>query len=50
MNDPDPERADAIHQTASILAAGFLRLRFPASPENEVDCSETPSDSCVTEG
>jgi hypothetical protein len=47
MNDSDPDRTDAIHQIASILAGAFLRLRFPASRQNEVDCSETKSESCV---
>ena len=41
-------RAEAIHQIAPILAGAFLRLRFPASPQNEVDCPETKSDSCVS--
>jgi hypothetical protein len=29
MNDRDPERAEAIHQIAAVLAAAYLRLRFP---------------------
>jgi hypothetical protein len=47
MNDSEPDRTEAIHQIASILARAFLRLRFPASPQNEVDCPETKSESCV---
>ena len=47
MNDSDSGRAEAIHQIASILAGAFLRLRFPASPQNEVDCPEATSESCV---
>jgi len=46
MNDSEPDQADAIHQIASILAGAFMRLRFPASPQNEVDCPETKSESC----
>jgi hypothetical protein len=46
MIDSDSDRTEAIHQIASILAGAFLRLRFPASPQNEVDCSETKSESC----
>ena len=39
MNDPD--RDEAIHQVAAILAAAYLRLRFPAPPQ--LDSSETES-------
>ena len=39
MNDPD--RAEAIHQIATILATAYLRLRFPAAPQ--LDSSETES-------
>ena len=39
MNDPD--RDEAIHQIASILATVYLRLRFPAAPQ--LDSSETES-------
>ena len=45
MNDRDPERAEAIHQIAAVLAAAYLRLRFPEPPKKVVDCSETKSDS-----
>jgi hypothetical protein len=48
MNESDIDRAEAIHQIASILAGAFLRLRFPGSPSGEVDCPETKSDSCVS--
>ena len=41
MNDPDIDRAEAIHQIAAILAAAYLRLRFPASPQ--LDSSQTES-------
>ena len=37
----DPERDEAIHQIAAILAAAYLRLRFPAAPQ--LDSSETES-------
>jgi len=30
MNDPEFDRAHTIHRIASILAAAYLRLRFPA--------------------
>jgi hypothetical protein len=39
MNDPD--RDEAIHQIAEILAAAYLRLRFPGPPQ--LDSSETES-------
>jgi hypothetical protein len=39
MNDPD--RSEAIHQIAAILATAYLRLRFPAPPQ--LDSSETES-------
>ena len=44
MNEPDPGRAEAVHEIAAVLAAAYLRLRFP-SPQ-EVDCPETKSESC----
>ena len=47
MNDSDPHRTEATHQIAHILAGAFLRLRFPPSPQKEVDCPETKSESCV---
>ena len=41
MNDPEFDRADAIHQIAEILAGAYLRLRFPAPAQ--LDSSETES-------
>lgn len=46
MNDRDNGRADAIHNIAVILAAAYLRLRFPEPSQPQVDCPETESDSC----
>jgi hypothetical protein len=43
MNDPDPDRAEAIHQVATILATAYLRLRFPAPASPQLDSSETQS-------
>ena len=40
MNDRDPDRAEAIRQTATLLAAAYLRLRFPEAPQKQVDCAE----------
>ena len=40
MNDTEPNRAEAIHQIASLLATAYVRLRFPNSPQNAVDCAE----------
>ena len=31
MNDRDPDRTEAIRQIAAVLAAAYLRLRFPES-------------------
>ena len=45
MNDRDPDRAEAIRQIAAVLAATYLRLRFPEPLHKEVDCPETKSDS-----
>ena len=41
MNDPEFDRAETIHQIAEILAAAYLRIRFPAPPQ--LDSSETES-------
>ena len=30
MNDRDSDRTGAIHEIAVVLAAAYLRLRFPA--------------------
>jgi hypothetical protein len=43
MNDPDFDRAEAIHQIAVILASAYLRLRFPAPAAPQLDSSETES-------
>ena len=40
MNEPDPDRAEAVHQIAAILAAAYVRLRFPEPLRKEVDCAE----------
>jgi hypothetical protein len=40
MNDRDPDRAEAVRQIAAILAAAYVRLRFPESLRKEVDCAE----------
>ena len=41
MNDRDADRAEAICQIAAILAAAYVRLRFPETLQKEVDCAET---------
>ena len=46
MNDRDTARAEAVRQIAAILAAAYLRLRFPEPPPSVVDCPETKSESC----
>jgi hypothetical protein len=46
MNERDPDRAEAVRQIAAILATAYLRLRFPAPPQKEVDCAETKRESC----
>ena len=43
MNERDADRAEAVRQIAAILAAAYVRLRFP---ERKVDCPETKSESC----
>jgi hypothetical protein len=43
MNDPKIDRAEAIHQIASILATAYLRLRFTAPTSPQLDCPETQS-------
>ena len=32
MNERDADRAEAVRQIAAILAAAYLRLRFPEAP------------------
>jgi len=46
MNERDTDRAEAVRQIAAILAAAYVRLRFPEAPPREVDCPETKSESC----
>ena len=46
MNDRDSDRAEAVRQIAALLAAAYVRPRFPESPRKEVDCPETKSESC----
>ena len=46
MNERDADRAEAIRQIAAILAAAYVRLRFPEPSPREVDCPETKSESC----
>jgi hypothetical protein len=43
MNDPEFDRAEAIHEIASILATAYLRLRLPAPASPQLDSSETES-------
>jgi hypothetical protein len=43
MNDPEFDRAEAVHQIAVILAAAYLRLRFPTPASPQLDSSETES-------
>jgi len=43
MNDPDPNRAEAILQIATVLATAYLRLRFRAPATPQLDCPETQS-------
>ena len=46
MNDRDPDRAEAVRNITAILAAAYLRFRFPDPPPRVVDCPETKSESC----
>jgi hypothetical protein len=46
MKERDADRAEAVRQIAAILAAAYVRLRFPELPPREVDCPETKSESC----
>jgi hypothetical protein len=43
MNERDDDRTETIRQIASILAAAYLRLRFPESAPARLDSSETES-------
>ena len=40
MNERDADRAEAVRQIAVILAAAYVRLRFPEPPQKVVDCAE----------
>ena len=40
MKERDADRADAVRQIAAILAAVYVRLRFPEPLQQEVDCAE----------
>jgi hypothetical protein len=40
MRDSDPDRAEAVRVIAEILAAAYLRLRFPEISPSKVDCAE----------
>jgi hypothetical protein len=40
MNERDPDRTEAVGQIAVILAAAYVRLRFPEPPQKVVDCVE----------
>ena len=43
MNDPELDRAEAIHQIAVILASAYVRLRFPAPASLQLDSPQTES-------
>lgn len=45
MNERDADHAEAVREIAAILAAAYLRLRFPCPSLQEVDCPETKSES-----
>jgi len=40
MKERDADRAESVRQIASILAAAYVRLRFPEPPQTQVDCAE----------
>ena len=46
MDERDTERAEAVGVIAAILAAAYLRLRFPELPQDEVDYAEKFKASC----
>jgi hypothetical protein len=46
MKERDADRAEAVRQIASIIAAAYVRLLFPTAPPREVDYPETKSESC----
>jgi hypothetical protein len=43
MNERDDDRTETIRQIAAILAAVYLRLRFPEQPPPRLDSPETES-------
>jgi hypothetical protein len=43
MNDPEFDRAEAIHEIAVILASAYLRLRFPGLAFPQLDSPQTES-------
>lgn len=45
MPDHDPARDATIQEIANLLAAAYLRLRFPDQP-GQLDSPETESDLC----
>ena len=45
MNERHSDRTEAIRQIAALLAAAYVRLRFPEPPQKAVDCPETKRDS-----
>jgi hypothetical protein len=47
MNELDTDRTEAERQVATILAAAYLRLRFPSPSPQEVDCPETKSEPVI---
>jgi hypothetical protein len=44
MNEPD--RAETIRHIASVLAAAYLRLRFPDPAKPQLDSPKTERESC----
>ena len=40
MDDRESDRVEAVRVIAGILAAAYLRLRFPEYPRPTVDCAE----------
>ena len=43
MPDPDPALDDALREIAALLAAAYLRLRFPLNEPKQLDTPETGS-------
>lgn len=40
MKERDADRDEAVRQIAAMLAAAYIRLRFPETLQQEVDCAE----------